>query len=286
MSLPPIERPKVLPFRPRQGQRVPYRRRSPLRRLLVPFAAALATVVLPLAAVQWLLSTPRLALVEIEAVPDAAAPGGPRVSREQVLDALAPLVGRNLLRLDLGRVQEELAGHPWVRAVAVRKELPHRLRVEIEERRAAALYQAAEGLIYVDGEGRPIAPLAPWDEVDLVVISGGGTPAAGLRTPLAAALAVAGELAAVKPAWAEGLSEIEVLSPQDFRLVIDRVPFPLLVRAGALERRVRRLETLLPQITTRYAAVKAVDLRFSRRIIIEPADHPQGGPPTTSQHGV
>ena len=61
---PPIERTNVVPFR-RGGQRVRYRRRHPVRKLLLPFLGAVVIVGLPLWSVTWLWTTPRMALDEI-----------------------------------------------------------------------------------------------------------------------------------------------------------------------------------------------------------------------------
>ncbi len=288
---PPIERTNVVPFR-RGGQRVRYRRRHPVRKLLLPFLGAVVIVGLPLWSVTWLWTTPRLALDEIRidrgiAALDVGEPraAASRVPSQWVREALAPLRGRNLLRLRLEDAEGRLDVHPWVKSVRLRKELPDRLRVEVLEHRAVALLHEDDALVYLDAHGHLIAPMRPEDgEVDLmlirraaVVASDAGDPAeesTELLADLEGALALAGEIRSTQQAWSSGLSEIEVLGEQDFRLITSELPFPLLVRAGTLEERVRRLEALVPQIIARYGRVAAVDLRFARRIIVEPFARP------------
>ena len=206
-----------------------------------------------------------------------------RVSAGWVQRAVHPLLGSNMLRLDLDSVTRRVARHPWVETVEARKELPHRLRLRVRERRVAALLHEGETLAYLDPRGEVIAPFAADDPMaDLLVIQApaAADPAvdgaqddvtsAGRARALRGALAVAAELRAVRPDWARGLSEIELLGMGDYRLTVASLPFPLLVRAGTLGGRIRKLEALVPQIAARYGAVRAVDLRFARRIIVQP----------------
>ncbi len=290
----PIEVDNVLPFRPARGQRIPYRRRHPIRRLVRPFLAAVLIVAAPLWIASWLLTTEQLAFGELAVVHDpglapawvermgASSGSGIRhVDERWVNQALAPLRGRNLMRLSIADAEELIAGHPWVRSVGVRKELPHRLRVAIVEYRPVALLETAEAFHYVDADGRRIAKMAPEDAaMDLLLISRPGRAEgvdgtrvgdADERADLQVALQVVAEIDQVQQVWSEGLSEVEILGEQDVRLVTRALPFPLLVRAGTLGGRLRRLEALLPQIEARYGAVEAVDLRFTRRIIIQPS---------------
>jgi cell division septal protein FtsQ len=286
-------RDNVVPFRHR-GKAVRYRRRHPLVRLARPFLGAVLWVGLPLALTTWLLTTPRLALaaVTVDAEPSvlgiAIWPSSQqtplrvrRVSSAWVQRAIRPLLGTNLLRLDLATVAQSFDSHPWVQTVEARKELPHRLRLRIVERAAAALLHDGEQLLYVDPNGAVIAPLGSDDPAaDLVVLSlltgpddAGESPAdvtAAQERALRGALRLVGELAGVRPDWAAEISEIELMVMDDYRLIVASIPFPLLVRAGTLHERIRRLEALVPQIAARYGAVKAVDLRFARRIIVQP----------------
>jgi cell division protein FtsQ len=70
---------------------------------------------------------------------------------------------------DLVRVR--LQSHPWVRHVRVQREFPHRLSIEIEERRPVAIVRLDE-LNYVDRSGRILGPLRDGDSPDFPLISG------------------------------------------------------------------------------------------------------------------
>lgn len=253
------------PFRRRRGA-IRHARRHPVLRLLRPLAVAAVVVGTPAAVAFWILDSPRFALREIGV--DVETHG--RVSAGWVRQALRPAVGWNLPRLPLGWVDDALARHPWVASVDVRKKLPDQLVVRVIEKREVALGRGTgpgePEFWYLDARGQRIAPFDPAaGETDLVLVSG-TAPGVGVGP----ALRLRQEIAAAAPGWAAGLSEIEVLGEEDFRVWSADLPFPLLVRAGTLARKNRHLETLLPEIFHRYDGVAAVDLRFTRRIILQP----------------
>jgi cell division protein FtsQ len=256
----PADRDNVLPFRRRRDRTVRPRRRHPLRRLVRPLLLAFAIVGTPAAVVTWFLTSPRFALQQVSIAT------GERVTEEWVRQSLRPYAGDNLLQLPLDEVARTLEQHPWVASVDARKELPAKLAVNVVERREVALLRDGRELHYLDAGGRTIAPFEPVDgNADLPIVTvgaAGGHPGA--------ATALLGELAGAVPEWYGGLSEIEVLGDEDFRIFTTAVPFPLLVRSGTLEEKARQLEEVLPQILARYGSVAAIDLRFARRIIVQP----------------
>ncbi len=255
----------------RRGTPPRRRRKSFLVSLLRPLAIAVAVVALPSGLVLWVLTAPlfRLRTVEVS---------GPsrRVAPAWVRQVLAPLQGRNLVRLSLADATARLQSNPWIEKVEIEKELPAGLRVKLAERRPVALLLSGQNLAYADDAGKPIAPVTTPGELEearkagLLVVSFVREPRpVGLG--VAAALKVAAELGRVQADWAAKLARIEVLGEEDFRLHTDALPFPLLVTAGQVGPKVQRLVELLPELTQRYTRIEAVDLRFSRRIVVQPA---------------
>jgi cell division septal protein FtsQ len=262
----------------RRGTPPRRRRKSFLVSLLRPLAVAVVVVALPSGLVLWVLTAPLFRLRTVEV-------GGPsrRVASAWVRQVLAPLKGRNLVRLSLADATARLQSNPWIEKVEIEKELPAGLRVKLAERRPVALLLSGQNLAYADTAGRPIAPVSTPGELEearksgLLVVSFAREPLpshpAGIG--VAAALKVAAELGRVQPDWAAKLAQIEVLGEEDFRLHTDSLPFPLLVTAGQVGPKVQRLVELLPELTQRYTRIEAVDLRFSRRIVVQPSTSSQ-----------
>lgn len=267
---------RVLPFRPSSPAR--HRLRRPLWiRWLKPLAAAVTIVGLPVVAAMWLLTSPGFALSELQietvthplasARPSVLA-AAPRVPASWIQKTLEPLKGRNIWLLELDFVARRLRAHPWVENVDLRKVLPHSLQLRVLERRAVALLNENQQLYYLDEHGAVIAPIDPLAPIaDLLVISRRDEQLSDLRS----ALELGRLIETSRLSWSQGLSEIEIVNPDDFRIFSTDLPFVLLVRADSLNKKSRRLEALLPQIAERYPGVSAVDLRFSRRIIVQPS---------------
>jgi cell division protein FtsQ len=254
---------RVLDFR-RRGGPLRRRRRHPLLLLVRPLGAALVVVLLPLGLAAWVLTSRRFQLQEI--VVDG---GAQRVKPDWVRRALAPYQGENLVRLPLTEAASRLQQNPWVQTVELQKELPDRLRVELTEKRPVALLRSGGRLVYADEDGRPIVPVDSLPEArraGMLEVTFSRPVQGGME----AALEVAGELGRVRADWASALSRIEVLGEEDFRLHTDALPFPLLVTHGQVGPKVRRLEELLPELQRRYPVIESVDLRFSRRIVVQP----------------
>ncbi len=251
----------VLAFR-RRGVVTRHRRRSRVLALAGPLLTALLLVGGPLAFGHWLLTSPSFALAEVR------IEGTEIVSRGWVAAALARYRGQNLILLPLRDLEGQLVRHPWIGGVALTKELPDRLRVTVEERHPAALWDRGDGIFYVDPGGRVIAPVDPaLPDEGWLRVRGGGPG----RREVAGALAVAEELARAAPDWRLSLEEIELVGERDFRLTVGALSFPLLVRADELAAKTPYLRQLLPQLEGRYPGVARVDLRFFRRIVVEPA---------------
>lgn len=257
------ERPEL--FRRRRFE-VAHRRPSLAVRLLRPLLTALVLVGGPTALGVWVVATPLFAVTSIEIA------GTDRVAREWVSAALADLEGRHLLWIRLAEVEGRLASHPWVRGVALRKEPPDRLHVTLEERWPAALLRLHGELYFVEEDGHVIAPFeSALTATSLPVLQ---VPA-GSPVEIAPALRLAGEWRRLAPAWAGALEEIEILADEDFRVRAAGLPFPVLVALERLETGLERLAWLLPELRRQQPAVASVDVRFSRQIVIQPADEPQ-----------
>lgn len=252
------------PFR-RRRYLSSHRRRGVWLLLLRTFAGALFTVALPLAALVWLLGAPQFRLQR------PVVEGVGRVPAAWIHQALEPLRGRHLMWLSLPEVESRLTGHPWIRGVEIRKQLPDELRVQVIERRPAALLRRPEGLFYMDAEGVVIDrydPLAGPSDLVILASPDGTLPA------VARVLEIVSILETIEPAWGRGLSEIEILNDEDLRLFTAALPFPVILSGGRAEADLRKLRWVMPEIERIDPRPAAVDLRYTRQVVVQPAAEP------------
>ncbi len=114
---------------------------------------------------QWATTTEQFVLTEIEVT------GNEHLSYGNVLAAGHITLGINCLDLNVGAVQARLSKNPWVADVAVRRELPGRLRVEITEKKATYWTVSNDKLYYADKRGNLITAVTPGDISSLPVLN-------------------------------------------------------------------------------------------------------------------
>jgi hypothetical protein len=261
------------PFlRPSQPRR--RRRRSIVVRAARRIARYLPMLVLPAAAWFWVSDGSTFALEAVE------TQGSPRIPPDWIEHALAPELGSNLLALPLDRVRRRLEENPWLGRIEARKELPHVLRVTVEERVAAAVLETEDGLFYMDDAGKRIARLEPGDTAASLVRVAAGSTLIGISPALATseassvrhALAIETSLAQSSgPDWRLPVLWVEVIGDDDYRVYLGELPFPILVRSQDVAPRIDLLEQLRPAILERAPILAEVDLRFESRVIVRPA---------------
>ena len=183
---------------------------------------------------------------------------------------MAGLAGPASAAVVAGRCRGLLASNPWIEGAAIRKELPDRLMVEVHERSPVALLRQEEGLFYVDKTGFVMEPYDPAGPVDLPC-----SVSPGAKLDVGRALEVAGSFDRFAPGGTVGLSEVELLGLDDFRIHSAELAFPVLVSGPELETQLVKLERCYPRLPVGFQQSKQWILRFSRQIVIQPAVEPR-----------
>lgn len=77
------------------------------------------------------------------------------ISQSLVLTKITELEhqSRNIIRMDLNRLRRKLEVLPWVKKVAIRRVLPHKLIIDIDERRPIAFARVARNILLIDEQG-------------------------------------------------------------------------------------------------------------------------------------
>ncbi len=195
-------------------------------------------------------------------ISEVALSGEHEVSREDIL-ALAGVTGRSsLLFLDAEQTRVRLLTNPWIAQAAVLKLYPGRLRIEIKERKAFALWQK-EGRVYlIAADGTVLETYVPQRFASLPLVVGDGAEHAAqdflalLKRYPAIAKSVAASVLVAERRWNLHLKEgVEVLLPE-------REPAQALALLADLDRDKKLLSR----------DIVTVDLRLPDRVTVRQSD--------------
>jgi cell division protein FtsQ len=245
--------------------------RMPLRarlRLAGWIAAALLAAVLAgvagTSAVAWLNRSPLFSVKSIDLNPCA------HVTQEEVWAILRAGGRGSIWAVPTREIARRLSDHPWIRSVSVRKALPDRLVVRVEERRPVAMVHL-DALYYVDADGTPFKRLTAHDAKDYPILTGFsredllGRDAVTLRnfrkTLELLRMAEAGALR-------QNLSEVHFDAQDGYTLVTRDSGLQLKVGATDFREAMRRVEEALPRLSGLGASTGVVDLKTSGRIYV------------------
>jgi cell division protein FtsQ len=97
--------------------------------------------------------------------------GGEKVSGAEVVDMTGLKAGMNMWKIDPRNIERTVRRHSWAKRVRVRRELPQRLVIQVDEWVAKGIV-VLEHLYYVDGEGFVFKRIRKGDKVNFPLITG------------------------------------------------------------------------------------------------------------------
>ena len=107
-------------------------------------------------------------------IAEVALAGEYEVKRDEILK-LAGITDRSsLLFLDAAQARARLLTNPWIAEATVLKLYPGRLRIEVKERKAFALWQKDARLSLIAADGTVLEPYVPYRFVSLPLVVGAG----------------------------------------------------------------------------------------------------------------
>ena len=133
--------------------------------------AGLTVVVGASTAVAWsihryAMTTPRFGIENV------ALAGNSRLAPSDITREGGIELGKNLFSFDTRAAEAGIVKNPWVSSAKVTRELPNTLKVEIVERKAAAIASLGERLFLVTSEGEPFKEVKPDDPTDFPLVTG------------------------------------------------------------------------------------------------------------------
>lgn len=243
------------------------------RRVLAGVAIAAACGIVCGFAAHFLLFSPRVELASLDQVEIS---GNQYVPASAVAAVFAPDLGRSILRVPLDARRQELDAMPWVASAVVQRDLPNRLRVEVEERVPIAFLRLPDDLALIDAHGvileRPLAGDFHFPVVGGISDALAPADRAQRMQNFAEFLT---EIDSVRSDADNNVSEADLSDAQDIRVSMVGLgadATPVLVHFGDSDfaNRYRLLVDNIDQWRTSAGRVDSVDLRFARQVVVNP----------------
>ena len=112
----------------------------------------------------FLISTPRFQ------IQDVIFKGNHVLNNSQILEWLGPIVGKNLIAIDLVRLNKRLSEHPWVQTASIQRVFPQGLEFELTERVPYARVKKDQ-IYLMDNSGVILSPEKPgYGHLPLIIL--------------------------------------------------------------------------------------------------------------------
>ncbi|MDX1762689.1 MAG: FtsQ-type POTRA domain-containing protein [bacterium] len=192
---------------------------------------------------------------------------------EEVVRRFEGRLLRSIFLINLVGVREELMGEPFIKDVFIRRELPDRVFIQIEERKPFAVLRTSAGTELIDREGVILETLTPEEGRSLPVISGGKRKRdKGFDRDLARALNLIETIGNYGYPDLKEIREIELAVNEG--PVIHPVSTAFSIRCGSGDylQRMIRLKQVVADVVRRQWPVKVIDLRFQNQVVVGTGD--------------
>jgi len=192
--------------------------------------------------------------------------GGEKIGGGEVLRLAGLSEGMSVWEIDPRRIEEKVRSHPWVRRVTVRRELPHRIVIEIEERAARGIAVLGR-LYYVDSEGVVFKPVEEGEGVDYPFLT--GLEQAGLTSHAASTRQRMQEVLRLADLLGPGLTLSQIHFRPDGGVVLYPTSYAVALHMGwgDWQEKLQRLEQVLAEWRGREKRLAALDLSFRDQVV-------------------
>src|SRR5690349_15715642 len=196
--------------------------------------------------------------------------GSEKVSGSEIVAIAGLHRGMSIWKVDLPAIEKKVARHPWVRHALVRREFPHRIIIDVEERVPRAIV-ALRKLYYVDADGVLFKEVGANENVQYPLLTGFraedlSAPNPAVRRRIKDAIRL-GDLMARR---SHSLSEIHFDAPD--RLVVYTTDFPVPLRMGwgNWDDKMERMERLMSLWKGNEERLGSLDMSFNDQVVARP----------------
>ncbi len=200
---------------------------------------------------------------------------GNRILAAKDILTLAAVPGNGLMfELDLYAIEQRVNKNPYVKSVAVHRDIPDRIRISIEERVPVAIV-VMDRLYYIDAEGYVLPPARSQSIFDLPVLTGlpSGEFVSGVRTKNRDALDALSILAVAQEIDEElyrNISEIHFEENKDAVFYTSEFGIPVVLGREQVGINLVKFDSFWKSVVAKNGAqqLQYIDLRFEDQVVV------------------
>jgi len=196
-----------------------------------------------------------------------------RLTRDEILAAAGAEPGRDLLRMNLKKMGEQLALNPWVETVRIRRYYPDTISIAITEREPLAVVNMGY-FYYLDNKGIVFKVLNQGDRLDYPVVTGFSeqdltNDPAGMKEALQTTCALLTLLREKCSFILADVSEIHFDKGYGFTLFTASGALPVKIGSGDFSAKFSRLARIYQNLKAQAQTIQYIDLDYNDKIIVK-----------------
>lgn len=196
-----------------------------------------------------------------------------RISRDEVLALASIAPGKDMVRMNLKSMGEQIGRNPWVESVHIRRYYPDTLSVAVSEREPLAVVSMGV-MYYLDAKGIVFKVLSQGDKLDYPVITG-FTEEEITENPAATKAALKETCGLLETLQKKGsfiladISEIHYDKGYGFTLFTASGSLPVKMGTGDYAAKLERFARIYPEVIKNKANLQYVDLDYNDKIVVK-----------------
>jgi len=194
------------------------------------------------------------------------------VTEEELAPLLKEIQGRNIFRVNIKDIAERIRRHPWIKDVAVRRELPSAMFIDIVERTPAVYLNSGDRLYLADEEGVLLGDKKV-DLLNLPIVYGidlSDSKIGEKRTQQALLSAIEAKKELSTVPWID-LSSAGIEVKERGQIVLHLKGYRIKLGRGRYKEKLDRFYDIAKNLQEKGISYKEVDLRFENQVIVNTA---------------
>jgi len=204
------------------------------------------------------------------AVSQVVVDGGSASTSQELVTELDAIRGQNIFSVDMKAIKATALAHPWVANATVRRELPQRVRLMVQEFQPEGLAKIGSNVMVVTNDGHIICPIEDLRlALDVPVIV--GLPKKGYRDAICRASAMLTEIKATSLMFWGSLETLDVSDPNNTVAWLSNQNAPYYLGDRLLAENILNYLSISDHIHETYQNIQYVELGYPHQVAVRPA---------------